>query len=178
MKILIVVDAQNDFITGVLGSREAQSTVPHIARLIKSYESCGEPYFIIFTQDAHFEETYLKSPEGRSLPIPHCIMGEEGWEVADELKNAITNPDRVTFIQKNHFGTTKLSHLIADCDEVEVCGFATDICVISNVLTLKTHCPNNTIIVNETCCAGTTPANHAAAIAVMKSCQIEVRHEE
>lgn len=178
MKILIIVDAQNDFITGALASREAQSAVPHIVRLIKSYENCGEPYFIIFTQDTHFEETYLKSPEGRNLPILHCIMGTEGWEVADELKNAITNSERVTFIQKNHFGTTRLSHLIADGDEVEVCGFATDICVISNILTIKSHCPNNPIKLNEACCAGTTPVNHAAAIAVMKSCQIEVYHED
>lgn len=174
MKILIIIDAQNDFIDGALPTENAHEAVENIKSRIIKYEKCGEPYFIIFTQDTHFEQTYLKSPEGCKLPIEHCIIGTEGWEIHQDIQNVIKNPDRVTYIQKNHFGTTKLTHLIADCDEVEFCGFATDICVISNVLTLKTHCPNNIIKVNEACCAGTSIEAHKAAIQVMKNCQVEV----
>lgn len=174
MKLLIIVDAQNDFIDGALPAEGAKEAVNNIVSRIKDYEESNEKYFIVFTQDTHFSQTYAKSIEGRKLPIEHCIIDTKGWEISPKIMGAVTNHDRITHVTKTHFGTTKLTHLVADCDEVEFCGFATDICVISNVLTLKSHCPDNHIMVNEKCCAGTSKQAHEAAIQVMKNCQVEV----
>lgn len=71
-KTLIVVDMQNDFIDGSLGTKEAQAIVSNVAKKIKEYKDRGDK--IIFTRDTH-DTNYLNTPEGKKLPVEHCIYG-------------------------------------------------------------------------------------------------------
>ena len=180
--ILVVIDAQNDFVYGSLENDEAKKAVPIIAKTVKMFANSGRP--IIFTQDTHSKETYLKSQEGRKLTVEHCLFGTIGWEIADEVFNHIDKlhtPYRVCY--KEGFGYQKWKDNYTDCylkdaDYIFICGFCTDICVITNALLLKTYYPEAEIIVLADCCAGTTPENHRMALEVMKSCQIEVMFDE
>lgn len=167
MKTLIVVDMQNDFISGALGSSDAQAIVHKVVALVKSFEGR-----VIFTRDTHGQD-YLKTQEGHKLPVEHCIKDTAGWQICDELKDyAAEVVDKVTF------GSVHLPELIGDdCDEVVLCGLCTDICVISNAMMLKTCFPEMKITVDASCCAGVTPESHKTALAAMKSVQIEVINE-
>ena len=170
MKILIVVDMQNDFVTGALANPAAQAIVPKIAKKIEQYEKKG--HRIIFTRDTH-DSNYLNTPEGKNLPIPHCIFGTSGWCVVDELNN----PEH-KHINKPTFGYKYWEYEIydgnGDIEDIELVGTCTDICVLSNALLLKTDYPNIPISVDSSCCAGLTPEKHEAALEVMRSCQINV----
>lgn len=165
-KILIVVDMQNDFITGSLGTKEAQAIVPNVKKKIEEYNARG--YEIFCTKDTHFED-YLETNEGKNLPIKHCIKYTNGWDISKEL-----NVDNAMFINKNTFGYSGWRGFSLDNDDIEIVGLCTDICVISNALILKAAYPEINITVDANCCAGTTPENHKAALTVMKSCQINV----
>ena len=165
-KILIVVDMQNDFIDGALGTPEAVKIVPRVKAKIEEYEKNCDP--IIFTQDTHFED-YLETQEGKKLPIPHCIKDTHGWEIADGL-----NIRKHEAVQKDAFGYWNWSGYYFNDFEIEMIGLCTDICVISNALVIKAMYPDVPIKVDSTCCAGTTPEAHEAALIVMRSCQIEV----
>ena len=181
MKVLIVVDMQNDFITGALGTAEAASIVGNVIKRIES--SAGE--LILFTKDTH-QDDYLSTPEGKKLPVPHCITGTEGWQINDAVFNAWRNnsntiklsalPDN-TFT-KPVFGSVELVDFLksrmADITEVEILGLCTDICVISNAIMIKNAMPDIPISVNAACCAGVTPQSHAEALNVMKMCHIDV----
>jgi nicotinamidase-related amidase len=175
-KILVVVDMQNDFITGSLGTEEAQKIVPNVEKKIESY--IADDHYIIMTQDTH-EDDYLETLEGKMLPVKHCIADTEGWKIHESL---IFNK-QVVVLEKCTFGTFQFAvvHLgmdeIKDEDEIEIVGLCTDICVISNALILRSLYPNNRIICDASCCAGTAPEKHDAALEVMKSCQIEVINE-
>ena len=164
-KILIVIDMQNDFVTGSLANPEAQAIIPNIAKKIERYKKKGDK--IIFTRDTH-RSNYLDTPEGKSLPILHCVHGTWGWLVVDEL-----NYPECHHIDKPTFGYKywELEEL-DDVTEIELVGTCTDICVISNALLLKTAFPNIKISVDSSCCAGVTPDKHEAALNVMSSCQI------
>lgn len=164
---LIVIDCQNDFINGSLGSDEARAIIPAIKEKIDFAEKAG--WKIIFTRDTH-RANYLETNEGKHLPIEHCITGTPGWCVIDEL-----NMPKYTHINKPTFGYINWDTWI-DCDTeiIELVGVCTDICVISNSLILKALYPEATIAVDAKCCAGVTPEKHNAALEVMKSCQIEV----
>ena len=171
MKLLIVVDMQNDFIDGVLGTPEAQAIVPAVAAKIAEYKASGRP--IIYTRDSH-DSNYLNTQEGQHLPFPHCIVGTHGWEIADGLyvKGSIID-------NKRSFGSTNLvayitSHYRNRFDEIEVVGLCTDICVISNVMILKAYFPEIPITVDSKCCAGVTPASHENALNAMERCQIKI----
>ena len=167
MKFLIVVDMQNDFITGALGSKHAEAIVPRVAEKIKTY--AGK---VIFTMDTH-GENYLKTQEGKNLPIAHCIKGTRGWQICDELL-----PFAETVIEKPTFGSTALPELILsfgeEIEEIELCGLCTDICVISNAMLLKAAFPEVKISVDGTASAGVTPESHNTALAAMRAVQIEV----
>lgn len=165
-KILIVVDMQNDFITGALGSKDAEMIVPCVFAKVKSNMLDG--HAVLFTRDTH-QENYMDIQEGKKLPIPHCIEGTPGWEVIPELKDFAT-----MCLDKPTFGSIDLPHLVASYDEIELCGVCTDICVVSNALVLKANHPEKKIVVDGRCCAGVSPERHKAALATMKSCQIEV----
>ena len=168
MKVLIVVDMQNDFIDGSLGTPEAMAIVPNVAAKISQYnidEEC-----IVYTLDTH-TDNYLETNEGKHLPIKHCIKGTKGWFLRPEV-----NFLNAFYIEKSSFGYKNWSDFFADkfVEEIELVGLCTDICVVSNALILKSLFPNIRIFVDASCCAGTTPGNHKAALTVMKSCQIEV----
>ena len=171
MKVLIVVDMQNDFIDGSLGTLEAQAIVPRVAAKIRQYKQDEE--FVVYTLDSHTDD-YLDTNEGKHLPIKHCIVGTEGWQLPAEVDYLYTG-----HIMKPSFGYDKWREFFADkfVEEIELVGLCTDICVVSNALILKAIFPEIKISVDASCCAGTTPENHAAALTVMKSCQIEVTGE-
>ena len=175
-KILIVVDMQNDFVTGSLGTPEAQAIVPRVVEKVRECKENG--YEIVFTQDTHFDKEYLYTLEGEYLPIKHCIVDTDGWKIIPEL-----DAFREVVISKYTFGFDEwFTYFTFDEDyyvekQFEIVGLCTDICVISNALILRTEFPNSEIIVHADCCAGTTPEKHAAALEVMKSCQILVEGE-
>lgn len=173
MKTLIIVDMQNDFITGSLGSLECQCIVPAVVERLK--EALENNERIIFTRDTHTED-YLNTPEGIKLPVKHCIKGSFGWDIIPELRFPITKDQNrnILFIDKPIFGSVDLLKKINDNDEIEFCGVCTDICVVSNALMAKSFYPNAKISVDPKCCAGTTINNHLSAIDVMRSCQIDI----
>ena len=169
MKLLIVVDMQNDFITGALGTPEAQSILPEVEAKIERYKRNGDK--VIFTRDTH-GENYLSTQEGRFLPVVHCIKGTEGHKIADSL-----DTEGCEIVDKPTFGSLDLANLVAEgnYDEVELCGVCTDICVISNALILKAKIPETNVVVDGSCCAGVTPESHKAALITMKMCQVSVK---
>ena len=175
MKYLIVVDMQNDFVTGSLSNTEAQAIVPKIAEYVKNWNG-----HVIFTRDTHHSD-YLDTMEGKNLPVKHCIENSWGWEICGDIENAIDweEVEDVTFINKPTFGYVKgIKNYIGSLNgyptSIEVVGTCTDICVVSNVLGLKETYPECKIIVHKNMCAGVTPESHDAALNVMKMCQVEV----
>ena len=178
MKTLIVIDMQNDFITGPLGTPEAREIVTKVKAKIDEYLRNGDQ--VIFTRDTHYDG-YLRTQEGRYLPIEHCIVRTDGWQIISELKPYVTKVATKHGFGYNHWDLNyfdlnfqRNSVHYSDRDFVEVVGVCTDICVISNALILKSLFPETEITVDASCCAGTTPENHKAALQVMKSCQINV----
>lgn len=167
-KVLIVIDMQNDFVTGSLGSRDAQAILPKVQAKIKEYADRGDR--VIFTRDTH-GENYLDTPEGKKLPVKHCIKGTEGWQVAPGLAT-----EACEYVDKPSFGWLGWNDF-DEKDEIELIGVCTDICVVSNALILKARYPEAVISVDAGCCAGVTPEKHRAALETMKSCQIDVYGE-
>lgn len=163
-RTLIVIDMQNDFITGPLGTKEAQAIVPNVKKKIEEYKARGDE--IIFTRDTH-KANYLETNEGKHLPVEHCINGTYGWIIADEV-----NYPEYRHINKFTFGHTLWEY--EDFEEIELVGLCTDICVVSNALILKAQFPEINITVDASCCAGVTPESHKAALTTMKMCQINV----
>lgn len=164
MKTLIVIDMQNDFIDGSLGTKEAVAIVDKVKKKIDEYENNGDE--IIFTRDTH-QKDYLETPEGRKLPVEHCIEGTHGWEIADGLER-----ENAKYINKPTFGYTGWNSV--EFEEIELVGLCTDICVVSNALILKAQFPHAKISVDSSCCAGVTPESHNCALETMKMCQIEI----
>ena len=168
--ILIVVDMQNDFIDGALGTKEAVAIVPKVEEKIRNFD--GE---VFFTRDTH-ETYYLETQEGKNLPVKHCIRDTEGWQIRKEL-DVLRKTDPV---DKETFGSTDLAGELTMIDEDEgigsitLVGLCTDICVISNAMLLKAFLPEVPIIVDSLCCAGVTPKSHEQALEAMKVCQIKV----
>ncbi|MBQ9067256.1 MAG: cysteine hydrolase [Clostridia bacterium] len=173
-KILVVIDMQNDFINGALGTPEAVAIVPSVVAKIRQYD----PADVYATRDTHTED-YLNTQEGKSLPVPHCIRGTAGWELHPEIAGLI--PEDHLF-DKPSFGSPDLAHFLArHCSGQEVTidliGLCTDICVVSNALLLKAALPEVPLSVDASCCAGVTPQTHRAALTTMKSCQVEITNE-
>ena len=167
---LIVVDMQNDFIDGTLGTKEAQAIVSNVAKKIKEYKDDGKQ--VIFTRDTH-PENYLETYEGKHLPVAHCVKNTVGWQISDKLDFDIEND---ILIDKPTFGWLNWKDF--GFESVEVCGLCTDICVVSNALIIRANYPEIDITVDASCCAGVTPDTHNAALATMKMCQIEVIGEQ
>lgn len=163
-KTLIVVDMQNDFIDMALGTKEAVDIVPKVKEKIAEYVKNGDE--IIYTRDTH-AGNYLDTPEGKKLPVPHCIKGTKGWEIAQGLY-----VEGCKVIDKPNFGWPNWKE--ESLEEVELIGLCTDICVVSNALIIKAVFPDAVVKVDKHCCAGVTPATHEAALATMQMCQIEV----
>ena len=169
-KIIVVVDMQNDFINGSLGTKEAQEMLPRLKNKLQQATDIGSAE-LIFTMDTH-GENYLSTQEGKNLPIEHCIKGSHGWEITPELQDFVRQAKAV--VEKPTFGSLALPKLLGDADEVELVGLCTDICVISNALLIKAAYPEVQISVDANCCAGVTPESHRNALAAMKMCQIKV----
>lgn len=177
-KLLLVVDMQNDFVNGSLGTEEAKNIVPKVVAKVEKYYEINDEnnYDIWFTRDTHFSD-YLNTQEGRNLPVEHCIDNTDGWCIISELssftqRNCILI-DKLTFASKELVSRYDLSVY----DEIELIGVCTDICVISNALLIKAFYPEIEITVDASCCAGVTPEKHKAAIETMKSCQIRIINE-
>ena len=166
---LIVIDMQNDFIDGSLGSEEAKKIVPLVKERIKKAISNGED--IYFTKDTHYEN-YLDTTEGKHLPVKHCIEGTKGHETSDEIKGFEKNAKKI-FI-KNTFGCKELPGFLSDYDKITILGLCTDICVVSNAMLVKAFYPEKQICVEKNCSAGSTIDNHNAALNVMKACHIDI----
>ena len=173
MKILLVIDMQNDFIDGALGTKEAEAIVPKVCERIKSFDGA-----VLATRDTHGED-YLATQEGKNLPIKHCLKGSPGWEIRREIAELIkTEP-----IDKPSFGSAELGDVLKALDKTEkiesvtLIGLCTDICVISNAMIVKATLPEVPVIVDAACCAGVTPESHRIALEAMKPCQITIENE-
>ena len=173
-EILVVVDMQNDFVTGPLGTPEARTILPKVAEKVKNF-----PGRVLFTRDTH-EENYLESREGKVLPVPHCIRGSWGWEICPELETLRKEEP----VDKCTFGSTGLGEVLRAADQygekigkITLVGVCTDICVISNALLLRAFLPEAEIAVDAACCAGVTPESHQTALRAMKACQIAIENE-
>jgi nicotinamidase-related amidase len=171
MKILVVVDMQNDFIDGVLGTQEAEKIISNVVDKINTFNG-----YIAVTMDTHNDD-YLNTQEGKLLPVKHCIYHTYGWELNHDINDALKNAGYRTFI-KHTFGSSHLAHEIQGLsdriEEIELVGVCTDICVISNALLFKAFVPEIKITVDASCCAGVTPESHKNALEAMKTCQINV----
>ena len=169
-KVLIVVDMQNDFIDGALGTKEAVAIVPYVKEVIENFE--GK---VFFTRDTHFDG-YLETQEGKNLPVPHCIKDTEGWQIRAELEALRTTEA----IDKLTFGSKDLVDVLAkeeNIEEITFVGLCTDICVISNVMVVKAFYPEIPLVVDAKGCAGVTVQSHLNALEAMKMCQVKVINE-
>lgn len=168
---LIVVDVQNDFVSGSLGTKEAVEMLPRLVEKLERVISEGQTD-IIFTQDTHGTD-YLDTQEGKLLPVVHCVKKTRGWEIVPELQKFVESAREV--VEKKSFGSTRLPSLLKPYKEVEFVGLCTDICVISNALLVKAFYPEQTVSVDSNCCAGSSSENHENALSVMKNCQCIIR---
>ena len=164
MNVLIVVDMQNDFITGSLGSEEAVKIVSEVVKKVKEFEGR-----VIFTRDTHFEN-YSETSEGKKLPVSHCIKNTDGWQICRELL-----PYAKEIVDKITFGSKELPLMLENPKSIELCGLCTDICVISNAVLLKAHFPEAEISVDSSCCAGVTPESHNNALKAMEMLHITIK---
>lgn len=177
MKILVVVDMQNDFITGPLGNKECQSVVGNVADIVKS----GNYDRIIVTRDTHYKN-YHNTQEGRKLPVEHCIINTDGWQIQKDVQDALNTieENKITYLNKITFGSIELSNIIKKLASdnnaiiIDFVGVCTGICVISNAMIVKASAPEADIRIIENACACVTPDSHINAIEAMKMCQIEI----
>ena len=174
-KILVVVDMQNDFIDGSLGTAEAEAIVDNVVAKINEYPK----EHVYATRDTH-QDDYLQTQEGANLPVVHCIEGTHGWEINDKVKAALGG---AVVVNKPSFGSLELADMMAmefaglpaeEC-EIELVGLCTDICVVSNAMLLKARLPEVKVSVDASCCAGVTPESHEAALKTMQMCQVAVK---
>lgn len=170
--MLLVIDMQNDFVTGVLGSNQASDIVSCVVDKVQEYRMLGYP--IVYSRDTH-TDNYMSTQEGKYLPIVHCVLGTNGHDIIPQL-----DTQGAVVIDKYTFGCIQLADKVAElvqihnCSTIEVCGVCTDICVVSNALILKAKLPDIKIVVDSKACAGTTLSNHQAALVVLSSNQVQV----
>lgn len=174
MKILFVIDMQNDFIDGALGTKEAIEIVPNVVKKIEE----SKDKLIIATYDTH-KEDYLNTLEGLKLPVPHCIYKSDGWQLNPDVEKALDNCPNVDKRLKLTFGYTEWDKVLneltdGNIEEIEICGLCTDICVVSNALILRALYRNVPIKIDSKCCAGVTHESHEAALKTMQMCQIDI----
>ncbi len=171
---LIVVDMQNDFVSGALGTKEAESIVNAAVKKAREY-----PGHVFFSMDTHTED-YLFTQEGKLLPIKHCVAGTKGWQLVQELAEVQAERNGAVYY-KSTFASQRLAedlreiHKEQSIKEIELIGLCTDVCVVSNALLLKAYMPEVPIYVDASCCAGITPDKHRAALQTLESCHIMQR---
>ena len=173
MRYLIIIDVQNDFVSGSLGTAEARQMLPALLKKASEFE--GK---IIMTKDTHGDD-YPDTQEGKKLPVPHCVKGTAGWEFPEALEK-IQKEKQAKVYEKSCFGSRELAEDIrrlyeeGKIDSVELTGLCTDICVVSNALLIKAAAPELPVSVDASCCAGVTPQKHEGALEVMESCQVTI----
>ncbi len=177
-KLLVVVDMQNDFIDGALGTKEAAEILDNVVNKIRDYEKNGNP--ILFTMDTHYDN-YLETQEGKNLPVKHCIAHTKGWEINDKIR-CILERNNYKIYEKNTFGSGELARdllngVYNNVTYIEIVGICTDICVITNAMLIKTLLPEVPVTVDAACCAGVTPESHKNALEAMKMCQVKIINE-
>ena len=185
MKILCLIDLQNSFIDGELGTQEAKAIVPRIVEKLNNYSDKSNTC-VLYTKDTHGND-YLDTLEGTMLPIPHCIENTPGWSINKDIKRAVKSNRFLSYssdkiinsrVYKNTFGSDDLREFFIEfkdkIESIEFVGLCTDICIVSNALMARQTLPNTEIYVDSSCCAGTTTDKHQAALEVMKSCQINI----
>lgn len=174
MKCLVVIDVQNDFVSGSLGTPEAQAMLPRLEEKLRGFEGC-----VWMTLDTHGAD-YMDTQEGKHLPVPHCVRETEGWQLAGELGKLAESfgagiVEKPTFGSEELVASLKALYEAGELESIELVGLCTDICVVSNALMLKAAMPELPMSVDSACCAGVTPQKHKAALEVMRSCQIAVK---
>lgn len=174
MKCLVVIDVQNDFVSGSLGTPEAQAMLPRLEEKLRGFEGC-----VWMTLDTHGAD-YMDTQEGKHLPVPHCVRETEGWQLAGELGKLAESlgagiVEKPTFGSEELVASLKALYEAGELESIEMVGLCTDICVVSNALMLKAAMPELPMSVDSACCAGVTPQKHEAALEVMRSCQIAVK---
>ncbi len=170
MRVLLVIDYQNDFVTGPLGSDDAVSIEGPVCRLIEDSLSAGDD--VIFTMDTHGAD-YLDTAEGRSLPVEHCIRGTDGWELHGRVRE-LSMRDGCRILEKDTFGCRELIDILLDYDEVTVCGVATNICVLANAVIARTANPEAKVTVRRDCVASYDRGLGEKALDVLQSLQVVV----
>lgn len=174
MELLVVIDMQNDFIDGQLGTVEAQHIVNAAIELIRNHQG-----IIYYTQDTH-DDNYLNTQEGRNLPVKHCIQNTHGWRLEPRIEKALSAKDNVRQFLKNAFSSLELAEAIKQdvisgkYSSIRICGICTDICVLTNALLIKSFVPEIPVIVEEVACAGTSIENHQNALQALQICQIHI----
>lgn len=183
MKVLVIVDEQKDFTNGVLGNAECNATVGKIVDIINTQEFDK----VILTRDTH-GDNYLNTQEGNKLPVTHCIEGSDGWQIRDEIMQAVKHKYSINvsdkgyyLLNKHSFGSMYLGKWLEENyflgqEEIEIyfTGVCTGICVISNVMITKAALPEAKISVIADACACVTPESHKIAIEAMKTCQVDI----
>ncbi len=181
-KVLIVVDMQNDFVTGALANKDSEKIIDNVKAKVEEYKANED--VVIFTRDTH-SDNYMTTEEGKNLPVPHCIECTEGWEIVDELRDLadkykLKDLNYINIIDKPSFGSLDLANELdyiggyTTITDIEVVGLCTDICVISNAAIAKAAVPNAHVTVDARCCAGVTPESHDTALNAMRAIQVEV----
>ena len=179
MKTLIVIDMQNDFIDGSLGTKEAQAIVQNVKNKIEEYKARGDR--IITTQDTHFSN-YLKTSEGNKLPVSHCVINSDGWQLENSIYDALRGYENYCNFTKYTFGSVNTFEYLkqfihtesqSDCD-IEIVGLVLNICVISNALLAKAYFPESRIAIDLNCTAATSSEDWDCAVQVLKNCQIDL----
>lgn len=172
--ILIVIDMQNDFITGPLGSADAAAVVPKAAKKIEEFKGG-----VMFTRDTHHKD-YLETQEGKNLPVMHCIEGTEGWKLHPQIEKL----RKCEPVDKTTFGSIELGEILKSLDQknkirkIVLIGVCTDICVIANAMIIKSFLPETEVSVDASCCAGSSRENHLTALRAMELCQIKIENKD
>ncbi len=170
-RILVVVDFQNDFVTGSLGFPGALELDARIAEKIDKRRKDG--WEIVFTFDTH-GKNYSSTQEGKKLPVPHCIRGTKGWELYGRV--AASRRDSDMKFEKNAFGSMELAGYLTKngYDEVELVGLVSNICVVSNAILAKAALPEAEVVVDSSCTSCADVEANREALNVMKGLQITV----
>ena len=167
-RALVVIDYQTDFVTGSLGSPNAEAIEENIISKIEEYLKNGEKIF--FTMDTH-DRDYLRTDEGAHIPIEHCIKGTPGWSIHGHAAEYV---DKGKIIEKRTFGSFDIIGPLSGFDEIELCGVATNMCVIANAVILKTAYPESRVFVDPKCVASYDESLHEKALEVMRSLSIDI----
>lgn len=175
-KLLVVIDYQKDFVDGALGFEKAAALETGIYEKTEGYLKEGQR--VLFTYDTHYEE-YLKTREGKYLPVMHCIKQTPGHELYGRLKELI-NKDNTYHLEKEGFGIAPkdiialCEEIGADVEEIEIVGVVTNICVISNVVMFQSQFRNAEVKVDASLCASFDEGLHHKTLDVLEGLQVKV----